>query len=430
MPPLDLRSFVARIGALIDSSPPTSRQETRTWLVEPFLEMLGWNCRTDSYVTDRIVDGTRVEYVPTIDSVPALFVAVESYDASLEESRANALRGAMAWTGVDRAIYTNGREYLLLAGTSDVDYHALRLSELVDSESALENYAERTLARRLEHHSRDHVARRLALERPQLVDSIADRLTTAAVQGDAYADEFESAADRFLDRLVVAFAEGRPDPADAGTDVSIRFSESTVTGDAETDVDRELGSRSGSMPGSGGTDATDPEPNATRVGSESAPDSNSDAAGETGTDDAAATESDGRPESAPDDGSDRPTADADPGSEGGSDGGEYVVRFFNERGSIGAIGHSTAAGALVETAEYLFDRGLSGVEVPWSPDDADGTVLNAAPTHADGSPMAESTQLSNGLYLATEGELDEQATRVEALAARAGLRAMLVGDWE
>jgi len=36
----------------------------------------------------------------------------------------------MAWTGVDRAIYTNGRQYLLLAGTTDVEYHALERAEL------------------------------------------------------------------------------------------------------------------------------------------------------------------------------------------------------------------------------------------------------------------------------------------------------------
>ncbi len=44
--------------------------------------------------------------------------------------------------------------------------------------------------------------------------------------------------------------------------------------------------------------------------------------------------------------------------------------------------------------------------------------------------MTESTQLSNGLYLATEGNLNDRAARIEALAARAGLRTMLTGDWE
>ncbi|AFO58740.1 hypothetical protein [Natrinema sp. J7-2] len=425
MPSLDLRPFVARTAALIDSSPPASRGETRTWLVEPFLEALGWDCRGDSCVTDRTVDGTRVEYVPMVDSVPALLVAVEAYDTSLEESRATALRGAMSWTGIDRAIYTNGREYLLLAGASDTEYNALTLSELADAESTVDDYSRAALARRLTHHSRNHVARRLALERPRLVDSIVEQLTTAAVQGDAYADEFDAAVDRFLDQLVVAFADDRTGSRETRTDVSIRFSESAVAGDEETKDTCGADSRSGSTADSG-SDATDPGTDATRTERGSTTGSNADTARETGVNDAVGTESDDRSKSTSNGGSDGSTAAGDTGT----DGGEYVVRFFNDRGSIGAIGHSTAEGALVEAAEYLFERGLSGIDVPWSPDNADGTVLNAAPTHADGSPMAAPTQLSNGLYLATGGEPDAHAARVEALAARAGLRAMLTGDWD
>ena len=44
--------------------------------------------------------------------------------------------------------------------------------------------------------------------------------------------------------------------------------------------------------------------------------------------------------------------------------------------------------------------------------------------------MTAPQQLSNGLYLETAGTADDHATRVEALVARAGLRAMLTGDWE
>ncbi len=84
MSSLDLRSFVARAATLVDSSPPTTKQETRSWLVEPFLEALSWTVRADSCLTDRAVDDTRLEYVLTADSVPALFVAVESATESLD----------------------------------------------------------------------------------------------------------------------------------------------------------------------------------------------------------------------------------------------------------------------------------------------------------------------------------------------------------
>ncbi|MDF9746362.1 hypothetical protein [Natrinema salsiterrestre] len=437
MPSLGLRSFVARSAALVDSSPPESRQETRTWLVEPFLETLGWDLRADSCATDRTVDETRLAYVPTIDGVPALVVAIEAYDESLEKSRANALQTVMAWTGVDRAIYTNGREYLLLSGSTDADSHAFTLSELADNDSAVGEYSRATVGQRLEHHSRTHVARRLAIERPRLVDAIVDQLLAATRQGDVYAGELESAAERFLDQLVVAFADDGPDDQETTADVSIRFSESAIADD-ETSTDPDA--RSGpTAEGPTSDDAAEDESNATRPRWERTSDSSEGAGFEWDTDDTAGPESDDRAGATARDtdaegSSTDAETDAQAGTEdGGTDGtgdGEYVVRFFNERGSIGAIGHSTPEGALVGTAEYLFDRGLSGVTVPWSPDDSDDTVLNAEPTHADGTPMSAPTQLSNGLYLATAGDVDDHAARIEALAARAGLRAMLSGDWE
>ncbi|WP_408959143.1 hypothetical protein [Natrinema sp. 74] len=427
MPPLDLRSFVARVAALVDSAPPADLDETRTWLVEPFLETLGWDL-ADACVTDRSVDDIQLEYVPTVESVPALFVAVERYGDPLDESRANALRTAMAWTGVDRAIYTNGRQFLLCSGATDVEYRALTVAELADADSAVAAFSRAACTRRLERHARDHVARQLAVERPAVVESIVDCLADATVQGNVYADEFESATDRFLDRLIITFADDEPETARTGgtDDVAIRFDESTITDDGEsTGSERDRTARAEldeqRTPGDGSiADPTSTErANSADANSSTEPDA-PDGADEPDIDDAPEPAAGGR-----DDGSDRAS-----GSDGEGDGGEYVVRFFNERGSIGAVGHSTSAGALVQAADYLLERGLAGVDVPWSPDDAESTVLNAEPTCADGSSMTQPRKLSNGLVLEVAGTVDARAARVEALAARAGLRAMLTGDWE
>ncbi|QLG50542.1 hypothetical protein [Natrinema halophilum] len=446
MPSIDLAPFVDRVAALVDSSPPTDGRETRTWLVEPFLEALGWDPRADACVVERTVDDTHLEYVPTIDSVPALFVAVEAYDESLEKPRANALRQAMAWTGVDRAIYTNGREYLLLAGTTDIEYHVLEVAELADSQQVIATYSRDACSRRLEQHARDHVARQLAVERSQLIESIVDRLTAATVQGEIYAGEFESATDRFLDRLVVAFAKNREERPDSATDVAIRFDESTITDDGRSPTtDGKTSGRSGENgdarrtddpvetgePNSSGRKDDEEQRNGTRFqqtegeaeptaadeqsGSDSRDDDSSGTAGD--------TDLEGRPEGKENEAGEGTETEPD-------EGGEYIVRFFNDRGSIGAIGHSTSRGALVEATEYLLGRGLAGVEVPWSPDDATVTVLNDEPARSDGSPMAEPERLSNGLYLDTAGDDDDRADRVEALSARVGLRAMVSGGWD
>ncbi|SDD37260.1 hypothetical protein [Natrinema hispanicum] len=415
MPSFDLDSFVARATTLVDSSPPATKQETRRWLVEPFLETLGWTVRADSCLPDRVVDETQLEYVLAVESVPALFVAVESATESLDGTRANAIQSAMAWSGVDRAIYTNGRDYLLLAGSSEIDYCALELAELEANESAIATYSRAALGHQLGRHTRAHVARQLAVERSSLTDDITNCLTDAVGQGEVYADEFASATDRFLEQLLVTFAEYKSSRLNADTDtaadVSVQFSESAITDDRQ--------SPSSGPVSSARSDSSGPEQDDGVAGGDAEPETPTD----TTTADTDATDPDHATGH-----SDTDTNGTD--STAATDDGEYVVRFFNERGSIGAVGHSSAAGALVEAAEYLLERGLAGVEVPWAPDDSGKTVLNDAPVRADGSPMDDPKPLSRGLYLETAGDIDEQAARVEALTERAGLRAMVTGDWE
>lgn len=384
MTDLDTQPFVARALSIVGSTPPTTERETRTWLVEPFLEALGWQLHEKGCRTDRTLEDVRLEYVLAVDSVPAVLVAVEPCPDSLDESRATALLETMAWSGVDRAIYTNGREYLLFAGTTDAEQRSCRLPSLPAHEPSLKHYSREDAQKRLERGSRDSVARQLAVERSTIVDAVVDRLT--AVSGDRrHADEFESAAGRFLDRLVVSFTdEERAEVVDR-SGISLEYTGPSLSNDGLDRIDGDRTENGAAEMQAGG------------------PDSSTDS------------------ESEPAD--DQPNPD--------DDDREYVVRFFNDRGSIGAIGHSSASQALVQATEYCLERGLAGVSVPWSPSDGDlETVLNDEPVRADGSPMASPRQLSNGYYLETDGDVDRQASRVEALASRAGLRAMLTGDWE
>ncbi|GAB3668774.1 hypothetical protein [Halopiger thermotolerans] len=417
----DLRSFVGRARALLESAPPTTGRETRTWLVEPFLESLGWDARADAVAVETTVEETRLDYVLGVDSVPALFVAVAPYDESLDESRARGLLEAMAWTGVDRAIYTNGREYLFLAGTRDVERLACRLPALPDHKSVIEHFSRAPLSRRLDRDSEPAVARRLAVRQETLVEAFVDRLTETA--GDMYADQFEAAAERFCEQLVVSFAETNAERFDSPSDdVSFQFTDPTAADSNSSSTGRRESEPSPSRERSGDREGSD--------GALEGPPQReqSDTIGE--PDDTTATQSrsasDGEATAAERRTTDAPTADAD------RDDGEYVARFFNDRGSIGAIGHSSSQRALVGVTEYLFERGLSGVSVPWSPDDGDEepTLLNADPVRADGEPMAAPYELSNGLYLETAGDAETHAERARALASRAGLRVLLTGDWE
>jgi len=391
----DLESYVRRSRALLDATSPTTRRETRTWLVDPFLDTLGWD-RTDCRPAVS-VDETTLEYVYSIDSVPALFVAVESYKKTLNRDRATAILEAMMWSGVDRAIYTNGREFLFFAGTNAPDQFACQRSSLGDHDQPIAHYSRSKLTHHLEDDPRTHVARQLAVDRTSLVDSIVEELTT--ITDDTYTDEFEVTTRRFLGQLIVSFTHEEPISSSVG-DVALEFT----------------GIASSSEAAASRTDTSD-EPITTTdtpVDSDPSSDNPEQDTGDVST----TTESDT--------GEGATTTESNNSEEATS---EFVVRFFADRGSVGAIGHSSAEATLVHATEYLIERGLAGVTLPWGPDDGQ-TLLNDEPTRTDGSPMDSPHKLSNGWFLETAGDTESHAASVKALAERAGYRAMLTGSWE
>ncbi|ELY98876.1 hypothetical protein C482_11383 [Natrialba chahannaoensis JCM 10990] len=455
-----LRTFIARSRSVVESSPPAVRPATRTWLVDPFLETLGWDIHTDSCAAETTVDGTALEYVFAVEGVPALLVAVEPATETLEKDRARSLLEAMVWSGIDRALYTNGRQFLFLAGTATgsgtIDRLACPLDELVDHEESIDHFTRATVGQRLDPTSRQAVARQFALERPQLVDEIVTTLTDATGEA-ASAAALETATERFVDQLLVSFGsdDGVRLPGAAGDvheDVSLQFTESTadetaVAGDGTTVGNEGEGGEPEPAPSSEAApntqDESAPVPNDSADQRDSVGDENE------GTRETAETS---EPEDATD-AADGVDSTADSADDTATE--SYVVRFFNDRGSIGAIGHSQSQEALVQATEYLFERGLSGISVPWNPADVEPdreadteqsnssvprdstnssppstTILNDTPHTADGTPMAKPRKLSNGLSLETAGTPEMHGTRVEALTKRAGLRAMLTGAWK
>ncbi|NGM67532.1 hypothetical protein G6M89_00670 [Natronolimnobius sp. AArcel1] len=413
----DLRSFVSRTTALISATPPSTGRETRAWIVDPLLETLGWDRYAASTITDTAVEDAHLEYILAVESTPALFVAVEPYGRDLSEQRARTLLEAMAWTGVDRALYTNGHSVAFFAGTTDADRLLCPLTSLPDHESSLEHYTRAAASKRLETDTADAVARRLAVNRSSVTESITDELVT--VGGETYRDEFETAADRLLDRLVVSFADNDAERFEPDSDdVALEFTDSSQE---HPQTDSAAVSR----------DPTEDELSGGSV-DETAPTANTDSDVIEGENTAETSSNESATEPEPSEpATDSTDEDANTDETKSDPDTEYVARFFNDRGSIGAVGHSQSEQALVSVADYLFERGLSGITVPWSPDDDSvPTLLNDNPQRATGDPMASPRELSNGLTLETAGDAESHARIAEALAARAGLRVMLTGDWE
>ncbi|MFP9190374.1 hypothetical protein [Natronosalvus vescus] len=413
-----LHQFSRLARARIEEMPPTTLLETRS-IVDDLLRALGWDVY-DHCQTNVSLQGTTLEYVCTIDSVPALFVAVEAASSDLVDDRVDELIPLLGATGVDRAIYTNGRTTLLLAGTASVDIHRCDLWKPNTLEPLADHYTRRALSERLQRHSRPVVARKLALEREAVRAAMVDLL--ADVTGEAYTRELEGASDRFLDSLIAAFAwetTASPSTAAQSSPAESPFQPATAWTDAET----------GEPTQKTGEPARDDTSNAVHYTDRTIEEE--EAPVEMG---GTATRGDDEPSDAGRD------EDGDYNGDGDHDkDGEYVVRFFSDQGSIGAIGHSTSTGALVHATEFLLERGLSGVRLPWPEVESESESASHVPA-ANGDPvlvsrdeayrLSQGQQLSNGIHLNTAGTVEEHVERIEALGCRAGYRVMLTGDWE
>lgn len=379
---IELDPYVRRLAALRETRPSASRSETISWVLWPLLSELGWELEhARSGTSLGLLDNDGVLCVGTNPPTPALIVAGEASTDPLSADRIETIAGTMTTTGIDRALYANGREFLFLAGTGD-DRLRIAAADLPSRAEAVTLYSHGNLRA----HCADldpaaRSSRRLAISRDELADSITTLLETRL--GPAGSPD-ERAVAEFLDA------------------VGCRAIDSTAV--------------TGSLDEVSATAADAAPDTAASIESEraaSTPDGAERTASPGGQADTMDRETVSYPASV------APEDDPD---------GEYVARVFNERGSIGAVGHSTSAGALAESASYFFERGLSGIRVPWAPEEG-AIVINEEPVDDTGNRWSAYEQLQNGLYVNTSGSVADRANRVQALADRAGLRVMLTGDW-
>ena len=386
-----------------------------------------------------------VDYALCLDGEPAVLLATGAAGEPVDRATVGDLEAAMAAAGVDVGLATNGRSYVLLGRRGDdVERVTLDLADLAEDPSPLAHYSRagarhRRLRERRER--RRAVAEELSADREAAVEGVA-----AAIADEAGADldgELAAAGEAFVDRVVDALSTGaHPETAVAGRGSdehgdAPEDGAATDPAEGDPDADEPAGEEDATArnaAGSGTAPERDPaeraDPGARSAGAGSAPgrtdDGRTEAKSRSGGDGDVSRGSDGE------DASHRSDGEAADVSRESDDGGEYVVRFFDDSASVGAVGHGTPEGAMAQAVEYLFEqRGLdSRLDPPWGPEDTPGrAILNRAPVHPDGTEMTAATQLSNGYFLYTD--LPAPATRrvVGSLTRKAGLRAMFQGEW-
>ncbi|MCL9814944.1 hypothetical protein [Natranaeroarchaeum aerophilus] len=393
-----LQAYVSEAEQRIASTDSLSKRNTQLRLVRPFLTTLGWSL--DEIVAEyEVPDYGPVDFALLVEDAPEIFVQTCACSTDLSEQDAEALRGLLLDTGVDWGILTNGRQFVF-AGVDDtgaVDRRGAELVVLPDRMDVVERYTEAAASRRVAHRQERFAvaARQLDSDREAIHTDLTERVV--ATTGEDVAGTVDDAVDAFLDRLCETFR--------------MRAETANRPGDADTDNREASHGTRGDAGGPSETAGLRKQQDGERQIEESD----------------YGTEQEVRKVSVDEvDELATPDIDVDPDQTLLSDikrDEQFVVRFFDGRSSVGAVGHRNAATATRLAIEYLLEqRALGGsITLPWGPQDGH-TVLDH---ELDGPSVA----LQNGWQLDTTRSLATARETIETLAGKSGLRTMFQGDW-
>ncbi len=141
--------YVERCQQLIESSPQMDEENTKVKLVQPFLELLGWDLYSTEvaleYTVPMATGSTHVDYALLVGDSPVVFVEAKPVRSSLTDQNVRQLRSYMRQElEVDWGILTNGKSFEVLTknrhqnGGEEVSVVQFDLGDLAENPDVLE----------------------------------------------------------------------------------------------------------------------------------------------------------------------------------------------------------------------------------------------------------------------------------------------------
>jgi len=145
----EIDEYVQRCQQLIESSPQMDEENTKVKLVQPFLELLGWDLYSTEvaleYTIPMASGSTHVDYALLVGDSPVVFVEAKPVRSALTDGEIQQLRSYMRQElDVDWGILTNGKSFEVLTknhrdnGGEEVSVVQFSLDDLADNPSVLE----------------------------------------------------------------------------------------------------------------------------------------------------------------------------------------------------------------------------------------------------------------------------------------------------
>lgn len=217
----DLSDYVERSTGLIGESPQMDEQNTKRKIIEPLLEILGWDILSPEVELEYSVQmgsGTKkVDYALKLEDTPVVFIEAKGCDTTLTDSHRKQLRSYMRQVGVDWGLITNGRKFEIFRR----DYSSNRPNEISLAQFSLEHLLEnRQPLRAISRGSIDSGESRQIAEKIESVQQAVETLQTnkedvaeevtrvvTNVIGEAVSQRVEDEAKSFVDDLISSLEE-------------------------------------------------------------------------------------------------------------------------------------------------------------------------------------------------------------------------------
>lgn len=142
----DLATYSERSSSLIEESPQMDEQNTKRKIIEPLIELLGWDILSTEVELEYSVQmgrGTKkVDYALKIEDTPVVFVEAKGCDTPID-GKEGQLTSYMRQIGVDWGMLSNGRGIKIFrrdresSKPNEIQLASFTVEEVVENEQPL-----------------------------------------------------------------------------------------------------------------------------------------------------------------------------------------------------------------------------------------------------------------------------------------------------
>lgn len=217
----ELSEYADRSADLIEDSPQMDEENTKRKIIEPLIELLGWDVLSSDVELEYSVQmgsGTKkVDYALKREGTPVVFVEAKGCDTPLDQGHVNQLKSYMRQVGVDWGLLSNGgtfeifRRDLSSNRPREISLAEFTIEEVPDNEhplkalsrESIDSGESRQIAEKIE--AVQEAITSLRDNKEALAEDVTSVVTDVA--GSAVSQQVENEAKGFVDDLIETLGE-------------------------------------------------------------------------------------------------------------------------------------------------------------------------------------------------------------------------------